>query len=269
MHKTETTYFLQTLTSLCFLLLFSFTLTAQSYPKKIKEIKFLGNHYNHINDTLYACEIEVTNKDYKEFLCSLSNDDFEKCKIDSSLWRTNLNFSDSQVAHMVIHYHTHPAFNLYPVVNIPYYGAVKYCEWLNMRYKRLFRKGIVTFKLPTEQEWIVLSNTNLATKLPYNLLDGKNKNGRYLENIKAISGDTVSFGADGGYYPVKTDAYWANSFGMRNVIGNVAEMINIEGIQKGGSWFDDLKDCFTDKVQTYATPDPRVGFRVVAIVKSR
>lgn len=269
MYKTETTYFIQSLTLLCFLLLFSFSLTAQSYPEKNNEIKFSGNHYYRINDTLYACEIEVTNKDYKEFLGSLSYDEYEKCKIDSSLWKTNLNFPDSHVAHMVRLYHIHPAFDLYPVVNNPYYGAIKYCEWLTMRYKKSQRKDKVSFELPTEQEWVLLSKTNPATKLPYNLLDGKNKNGRYLENIKAMSGDTVSFGADGGYYPVRTDAYWANSFGLYNVIGNVAEMTNIEDVQKGGSWFDDLQDCLTDKVQTYATPDPRVGFRVVAIVKRR
>jgi len=53
---------------------------------------------------------------------------------------------------------------------------------------------------------------------------------------------------------------------LYNVIGNASEMINTEGLQKGGDWFTLLEDCSVDKKQNYETPDPRVGFRVIAKV---
>jgi hypothetical protein len=134
---------------------------------------------------------------------------------------------------------------------------------------RLHLKSRAKFKLPTAQEWTLLSNTNPETGLPFNLLSGKNQVGKYLENIKAYRGDSVNLGEDGGFYTVRTDAYAANLFGLYNVIGNAAEMTDIKDVQKGGSWLDDLKDCTTDKVQTYVTPDPRVGFRVVMIINTR
>jgi len=49
-------------------------------------------------------------------------------------------------------------------------------------------------------------------------------------------GDSVSLGEDGGYYTVRVDAYWPSRFGLFNVIGNVAEMTDVEGVQKGGCW---------------------------------
>ncbi len=243
--------------------LFTLNRAEQKHSGKYDEIDFLDNQYQRINDTLYACDIEVAQKDYKNFLNNLLQEDYEKCKIDSSLWQSKFTFAYNEG--MVKYYHAHSVFDRYPVVNISYYGAVKYCESLTIRYNRWHTKKM-KFKLPTQQEWMQLSNTNPATKLPYNLLNGKNKDQCYLENIKAYAGDSSSYAEDGGFYTVRTDAYWPSNFGLYNVVGNAAEMTDIEGIQKGGSWYDDLKDCFTDKVQNYTTPDPRVGFRVVAVV---
>jgi formylglycine-generating enzyme required for sulfatase activity len=256
-----------TLYSLSILLFFPSYMFAQRKHENPSVIKFLDNKYHRINDTLYACEIEVTNIDYKNFLIYYLSGDYEKCKIDSSLWQSK--FEKSYNYPMVKYYHTHAAFNYYPVVNISYYGAVQYCEWLTNRYNRLHLKSRAKFKLPTAQEWTLLSNTNPETGLPFNLLSGKNQVGKYLENIKAYRGDSVNLGEDGGFYTVRTDAYAANLFGLYNVIGNAAEMTDIKDVQKGGSWLDDLKDCTTDKVQTYVTPDPRVGFRVVMIINTR
>jgi len=109
------------------------------------------------------------------------NDDFEKFKIDSSLWQSK--FKVAYNYPMVNYYHTHQVFDRYPVVNISYYGAVKYCEWLTKRYKQSLKKRKVIFKLPSEQEWILLSNSDPSTKLPYNVLTGKNAEGCYVENI--------------------------------------------------------------------------------------
>lgn len=259
----------QTIFLFCFLLLLLPTLYAQEYPEKYGTIKFAGHSYQRITETLYACDVEVTNEDYKNFLSYLLSDDYEKCKIDSSLWSSKPNLPDTFTAHMVKYYHTHSAFDKYPVVNIPYYGAVKYCEWLTKRYNRLPRKKNVSFKLPTEQEWQLLANIAPSTKLPYNVLNGKNSEQCYLVNIKSMIGDSVSLGEDGGFYTVRTDAYWPSRFGLYNVVGNVAEMTDVDGVQKGGSWLDDINDCTADKVQTYSTPDPRVGFRVIMIISSK
>jgi len=250
----------KTLLLICLITLFS---QAQS---KGKGFWFYESYYCKINDTLYAAAYEVTNIDYKEFLKTLTYAEYEKCKIDSSRWVKE--FCPDFNPPMAKYYHSHSAFNRYPVLNVSQYGAEKYCEWLSYNYKSMWRRSVI-FKLPTEQEWIELSNTNPTTKLPYNLLDGKSSDGGYLENAIAICGTPNDYHADGGFYTVRVDTYQADKNGLYNVIGNVAEMTTLDGVSKGGSWENCLVDCTTDKIQTYPTPDLRVGFRVVAILRKR
>ncbi len=236
---------------------------AQINAKKKSTIKFLNHNYFRINDTLYAGEFEVTNKDYKKFLQQLSVDEYEKCKVDSSQWiRTNepVNYSVQK------RYNSDGAFDYYPVVNISHYGAAKYCEWLGIKGKQKLRKYKMVFTLPNESEWISFANINSFKVNFISSSDGKDDEGKYIGNIKAMVGDSLYARIDGGYYTVRVDAYHPNNFGLYNVIGNVAEMTDVDGVQKGGSWDDYLKDCYVDKIQHYSTPDPRVGFRVVAIV---
>jgi formylglycine-generating enzyme required for sulfatase activity len=57
-----------------------------------------------------------------------------------------------------------------------------------------------------------------------------------------------------------------NKLGLSNTIGNVAEMINEEGISKGGSWAQDLEISKIKNRQYYHKPEAWLGFRCVCEV---
>ncbi len=67
---------------------------------------------------------------------------------------------------------------------------------------------------------------------------------------------------DGGFFPVKTDSYFPNDFGLYAISGNVAEMIDQPGKAKGGSWQDEPYYGQVTVVKEYTLPSPAVGFRV-------
>lgn len=58
-----------------------------------------------------------------------------------------------------------------------------------------------------------------------------------------------------------------NSLDLYGMIGNVAEMTNIKGIAKGGSFLHRCEDCTIEKFQEYRHPAPWLGFRCVAEVQ--
>jgi hypothetical protein len=88
----------------------------------------------------------------------------------------------------------------------------------------------------------------------------KNEKGCYLANIK--TGNNTFFD-DGAFYTAKVGTYFANKLGFFNMTGNVAEMINVKGVAKGGSWYDTFEDSDFQKKTTYNGADPGIGFRIV------
>ncbi|MCC6280149.1 MAG: SUMF1/EgtB/PvdO family nonheme iron enzyme, partial [Saprospiraceae bacterium] len=132
--------------------------------------------------------------------------------------------------------------------------------------RKKFKK--VLFRLPTEPEWIMAAGGGLNNPAyPWGGLFIRNSKGCYLCNMTVTipCGDCPSKGQpdnDGGFFPVEADTYFPNNFGLYNVAGNVAEMIQESGKCKGGSWND---IPYYGQLKTIAecdTPSPAVGFRV-------
>jgi formylglycine-generating enzyme required for sulfatase activity len=228
--------------------------------------KILDHNYHRINDTLYAGEREVSNLEYRNFLASFPLSERPKYNIDSLLW-LKVTHGKSANEPFTRNYHWHPAFDTYPVVNIPHHHALQYCEWLTLQYANKKKKSIWIFTLPTLEEWMLLANTDPETHLPHGLGNGQNHEGCYIINVNPEG----QYASDGAYYTVgdrrkyllDEDYYKPTKFGLYHIIGNVAEMTTVDGTQKGGSWADDPEICYTHNAQHYPTPDPRVGFRVV------
>jgi formylglycine-generating enzyme required for sulfatase activity len=72
-------------------------------------------------------------------------------------------------------------------------------------------------------------------------------------------------------YAVRTKytvpAYFPNDFGLYNMSGNVAEMVQTEGISKGGSWRSGAYDIRIDQQSGYEGSSPALGFRPVLQIK--
>jgi formylglycine-generating enzyme required for sulfatase activity len=57
-------------------------------------------------------------------------------------------------------------------------------------------------------------------------------------------------------------AYFPNDIGLYDVVGNVAEMIDVDGKACGGSWNEAPEKSTIQSVKNYNGPDETVGFRV-------
>jgi sulfatase modifying factor 1 len=167
----------------------------------------------------------------------------------------------------------------HPVFLVSWNDAVAYCRWLSKKTGRHYR-------LPTEAEWeyACRAGTTTAFSAGYNITtDEANYDGNYpyAYNRKGVyRGNTV---------PV--DGFAANSWGLYNMSGNVAEWCSdwysdsyyqtcnqlgvvtnptgpSEGtnrVIRGGSWNDDARYCRSAD-RNDSMPDYRyinVGFRVV------
>ncbi|MGI9542145.1 MAG: SUMF1/EgtB/PvdO family nonheme iron enzyme [Cyclobacteriaceae bacterium] len=139
----------------------------KSFAQYSLEIKELDKSLKLIKGNLYAQDREVTNGQYNAFLNYLKenslNDLYQICKVDLSKY-------NEPALSLMKSYHFprellagKPAkkkknsFKEYPVINISYNAAVKYCEWLTHQYNRdvdrKFKKA--KFRLPEFKEWQV------------------------------------------------------------------------------------------------------------------
>jgi formylglycine-generating enzyme required for sulfatase activity len=170
----------------------------------------------------------------------------------------------------------------------------------NQQEKRQFKK--VKFRLPTQNEWQLMAlgySDFQSWKLDENkvvakLKEGKsakseefevkgnevlypwyigsweyrnkirNQHGCYLANVKTEDKVYCKAGIEGDGYKITSPVgtYFPNGMGFFDMVGNVAEMIDIPGKAMGGSWDHDESESTIRSVNKYEKADPRVGFRV-------
>jgi sulfatase modifying factor 1 len=239
------------------------------------DIKSTQKSLTKMNDSLYISQFEVTNKQYSIFLNHLKErmqtEDYLSCQIDSSKWNENSPYNEP----FVKYYHTHPAFAKYPVVNISYESAMRFCDWLTDMYNsnnnRKFKK--VKFRLPTEKEWIAAANCgNPSAVYPWDGNELTNKKGLLRCNFIRAAEDTMGVAGmlhDNAEITAPVKSYWPNKNGIYNMSGNVAEMIAEKGKTMGGSWLDTadaMKINSEGKFAICHTPMPTIGFRFVMVL---
>lgn len=203
---------------------------------------------------LYCSKYEVTNKEYRLFLEDLKENDYsayEKCSIDSLKW----NLTDKLEKSMGKAYGWHPAFDNHPVVNISFFGASKYCEWLNNRQG----DSKWNFRLPSEQEFSNMLMT-LDTKISSDdSKDYKRPNfNLYFEGNPSIDGGRLMVDARDSKIGEKK-SFIQHKNGLLHLVGNVSEFLN-DGRAMGGSWNSLPSEI--GQVEKIEEPNPMTGFRV-------
>lgn len=243
--------------------------TGQAIDRKFStmllDIRSIEKSLVELSPELFVSKYEVSNDDYSKFinnvLRSREVDLYKQIVYDSSQWTKQS--SDPEPSMMQNLYHWHPAYLEYPVVNISHNAALAYCDWLTKQYNKQRKRNYeeVVFRLPTNEEWMKAASSN-RSNVVYGLQDDKLKNekGCYLSNLNP---EKENRKADGGFYTVKVESYFPNELGLYNTIGNVAEMIDQQGVAKGGSWNSDPKEAKIKSQQKYNGPNPGVGFRVI------
>jgi formylglycine-generating enzyme required for sulfatase activity len=224
-------------------------------------------------DQFYISETEVSNQDYQNFLAFLSqkgnNSEVEIAKYNTP----NAQDNDSTFQKFDPKYTTFPGFRKYPVVLISYEAAMLYCKWLEGELNnKIAGEALVEVRLPTEAEWIRAARGDKHYSLfPWGGPRLKNGKGNYLANFRAeLSPKTVNQLSKPNNFLLTTaevDSYIPNEYGLYNMSGNVAEMLNEKGKCKGGSWATDGKSCEIDTTINYFEPMASLGFRPVVIIK--
>lgn len=211
-----------------------------------------------ISPSFYASKTEVNNKEYRDFLDYLQltgqQDRYKICLYDSLKWKQ----FKGEYEVMAQYYHRHAVYNAYPVVNITKPAMELYCVYKTQQYNSMVGRKYnkVLFRLPSESEWKKIASPSGKPDAADNNPPKKDKaNIRDKEMIESPINETLSITGPVFAYP-------ANTAGVYNIFGNVSEMTT-DGLVKGGSWDTEATECGVDKIQNYALPDPRVGFRLV------
>lgn len=263
-----------------------------------KTLNYLSKEKNtawrYVGDSLFVHNTEVSNKSYNEFLSYLiennKSPDFEKFKVDSLQWFfTGLNTEISN--RLARYYNNHSAYNEFPVVNISYDAAVEYCKYLTNKYnngehnyKHFFKK--VKCRLPSRKEWVKAAkggvrNTVFSWGRDYTFY----KQGCFAGNFTYIDqskiadsvvindssyNTVVGFKIKSGIPTVIVNWFFPNYYGLYNMCGNVAEMLNEPGTTIGGSWGTTAYylrlDIESDPYAGWTEPSPYIGFRPVMVV---
>lgn len=177
------------------------------------------------------------------------------------------------------------SFAFKPVVGISKEAANLYANWLSSIYNS------ISFRLPQESEWEYMAHGNLpdSSLYPWSGLWLRDSKGvllaRFLSHsyIMDYKGDqdkatlefhrenqnpefTMNF-ADSTwkyYGPSRVGIFKATSFGLYDLAGNAAEMVNEQGITKGGSWASISYFLRVKEIESWSgKPSDRVGFRVI------
>jgi formylglycine-generating enzyme len=201
------------------------------------------------------------------------------------------------------YYFQHPAYNEYPVLGVSKEKIAMFYQWLNEKIKTVMPKKwkgkTVTFRLPTENEWMVAARGgmnrteyawegNVLQKVWYNTKPNERKSqGKYMANFCQIDDAHITRDANGEMTVIENYRnqiagslmdevsftspilhYWPNNYGLYNMCGNVREFVQEDGFTKGGSWMDPGADLRIRCRNTYKREGfPCEGFRLVAEVE--
>lgn len=242
------------------------------------------------NDTVsvqsfYVSKGEITNFQYQEFLADLKRKgELEKLKIaqiDTNNWKTGLKWENEAYAE---HYHDHPAYREYPVVNISKEGAELYCKWLTEKYDSLSNGELkLIFRIPTHTEWLrAVKGSQMRSSYTWGGPYLRNSKGQVLANFLRFGAENITRNQETGVLEITTKdvgysfiednadvtapsiSYWPNEFGIYNMNGNVAEMVSDQNIVVGGDWRSPGYDIRNESFRAYKGASVTVGFRVVA-----
>lgn len=239
-------------------------------------------------------EAEISNLDWHQF---------ELAQLEAGVAPNEL--APSLAALPVSDYYSSPFYAYYPVVAISYEQAQRFCQWrtkvVNEELAHSRQKGIVDFiyeyRLLTEAEWeeaaAVRSGQPYGTACTQLRVQVKPEAAAYLRKRANSDADITKIKADIFAYnkqkPVRPwinfaqpEPYFlrlaspgyiyqgpANYFGLYQMLGNAAELVQERGITKGGSYRDELAVCQIKARGSYTGPAPTIGFRAVCTVRRK
>ena len=137
-------------------------------------------------------------------------------------------------------YFSNPAYNDYPVVGVTWEQANAFCAWrTDYLLKGLGPEAryVQRYRLPTEAEWEYAARGKDQNEFPWENQDVVNGNGCFYANFKP---DRGNYTKDGNLITAKVGSYSANSNGLYDMAGNVAEWTSTVYTEAGVDAMNDL-----------------------------
>ena len=240
----------------------------------------LGPKVEYNLPAFYMLETEVTNKAYNLFLNDLKaqgrTEDYEKACFRSENWYTPNHHNEAARCY----YDSFPAYELYPAVNVPYEGAVLFCQWLTQKVGN----PEWVYELPSQIHWVWAASggkDGVTYSMGEPFLTARDGTPYYhylhiddawitcTDSVFRVVGwgddlMTLSYREISSDIPFPAKSLRANGYGLYNMCGNVAEMVSNPNMAVGGSWLDPGYDIRIYSTKEYTQPSPQIGFRVIA-----
>lgn len=146
-------------------------------------------------------QTEVTNEQYRAFLNSLDEEEYQKMLPDSVAWTRSVGLPWNV-------YFRDEAYSDYPVACVSWHQAKRFAEWAGK-------------ELPTETEWEYAARSGKSGRIyPWDGIYASDpRTGEHLANY-APNGD---YAADGYVITSEVGTFPANNFRLYDMAGNVAE----------------------------------------------
>ena len=142
-------------------------------------------------------------------------------------------------------YFSHPNYNDYPVVGVNWEQANAFCNWRTdflMRGLGADAKFVQRYRLPTEAEWEFAARGKDGKELPWEQEGVASDKGCYFANFKP---DRGNYTKDGNLITSRTGIYSANSNGLYDMAGNVAEWTSTVYTEAGVLSMSDMNPTLT------------------------
>lgn len=157
---------------------------------------------------------------------------------DTTCWVNDFQNADNE-RYMKL-YFSNPTFDNYPVVGVTWEQANAFCMWrTNFLLKGLgsAAKMIQRYRLPTEIEWEFAARGKEGNPFPWESKEVKSDKGCYYANFKP---DRGNYTKDGSLITSKCGIFSANSNGLYDMAGNVAEWTSTVYTEAGVESMSDM-----------------------------
>lgn len=146
-------------------------------------------------------------------------------------------------------------YNDYPVVGVTWEQAEAFCAWRTnylMAGMGPQARFIQRYRLPTEIEWEYAARGKEGNPYPWEGIEAKSKEGCFYANFKPDRGNYTD---DGNLITSRVGIYGANSNGLQDMAGNVAEWTSTVFTEAG---VDAMADLNPELSYNAAKEDPYI-----------
>ena len=157
---------------------------------------------------------------------------------DTTCWVND--FQNAENETYLRNYFSNPAYNDYPVVGVTWEQANAFCAWrTDYLLKGLGPEArfVQRYRLPTEAEWEYAARGKGGNEFPREVKSVKSGDGCFFANFKP---DRGNYTKDGNLITSKVGIYNANSNGLFDMAGNVAEWTSTVFTEAGVEAMNDL-----------------------------